>query len=216
MTMKKITRIVSLFFLTLTISGWEYASAPPSDEQMLNKAERIVLARCFNSEARKTEGGNIYTFVDFELMKLIKGEISSRFNLQMFGGRIGNESQEITGLTLPEFHPGDIVILLLGKDNDRGIPFLYMGEKWIYSIKDEKGSLLAKDPPNIPLYRAGTNQDIFAPEPIGGNTDLFGQKDLNEVFSQASSQFPQATIQDFSKSVAVEDLIWSIKQVLQK
>lgn len=97
----------------------ELGSLTTLDEAKLST--RIVLSKCTAVEVRELAGGNIFTFSEFETLRMVKGNLpSTHFTLRLLGGRIGDV--EIDAPFTPKFTPGEEVVLFLGPDNVDGYP----------------------------------------------------------------------------------------------
>ena len=167
----------------------EYPWPPPKDEDLIKQADRIVLARCLNYEARNGRRGldedttGPWTYMDFETIDLIKGTLPTQFSIRLFGGTDG-AVQVSDSEPLPVFRPGEEAILLLGPDNQDGYPLVSLTTTWIYQAAQDPQSRLwvVTNPPAIKLLKAGTKD---------------------------------ARAHDVSVPVTIEDVVWSIRQILQ-
>ena len=89
--------------------------------QVAKASRRTVLARCESVDVREVEGGNIFTFYEFEVLDVVNGEEGSRdLTLRILGGRIGNRA--ITPAVNVAFVPGQKYVLFLGPTNSAGYP----------------------------------------------------------------------------------------------
>ena len=216
---------IVLLFMVIPLAAWEYPNPPPTDEALLQRADRVVVARCIRSKAQESQGGYIQTHVDFETLETIKGTISSAFTVILPGGRIGDKQVSIGGLSIPEFNPGEEIILLLGPDRD-GYPTSMLGYDWFYRTRrDSVSGWIVENPPGIKLLKAGTQNEIFAPEAVSPVNSVFQPHNQDEAINGALNQvlstnpkniFTNVTVQDFSKPVTVEDVVWSIKQTIEQ
>lgn len=73
-------------------------------------AEAVVRVRCLASESR-WEGGEIWTFTQFETAESLKGNVPRLLTVRTLGGRVGHVQSIVEGA--PAFHAGEEVYLFL-------------------------------------------------------------------------------------------------------
>lgn len=78
--------------------------------QMSRASKEIVRARCV-SNSTKWEGGEIWTFTEFETEEVWRGSPPSQFTVRLLGGRIDNLTSSISDV--PRFASGEDVVLFL-------------------------------------------------------------------------------------------------------
>ena len=224
-------------YLGLIIVGWgasamatEYPWPLPKDEDIIKQVDRIVLARCLNYEVRNGRRGypaddtGVWTYVDFETVDMIKGKFPQRFTIRVSGGTIG-EMTVGNDEPLPKFQREEQAVLLLGPDNQDGHPIISSTTNWIYrTTQDPSGLLVVINPPAIQLLKVGTKDALHTGRPIDAErcpNDPDPLEDPGCAMLKATGgtmppEFSKAKSHDFSEPVAVADVVWSIRQILQK
>lgn len=86
-------------------------------QEGLPRAERVLLVEVISSETRETPAGNIFTYTEFRVLDLLKGDIGTTFSSRVIGGRIG--TREVSS-PIPPFRPGQRYVLLAGRNNSLG------------------------------------------------------------------------------------------------
>ena len=87
-------------------------------------SHQIVMIKCRSSKARMVPnlGDNIFTFTEFDVLKVLKGNnVGDKITLRLAGGRVGNIIDDIEP-AMPRFIPGEETVLLLGEKNMDGYP----------------------------------------------------------------------------------------------
>lgn len=122
--------------------------------EIAKASQRTVLARCESVDVREVEGGNIFTFYEFEVLDVLKGEKGSRdLTLRILGGRIGN--RQITPAVNVDFVPGQKYVLFLGATNSAGYPTT--AAQSVFQVKTsplDKSEVVAPLPTGLKLYDA--------------------------------------------------------------
>ena len=99
-------------------------------------AETVVRARCLSGESR-WEGGEIWTFTQFEAVESLKGNVPRLLTVRTLGGRVGHLQSIVEGA--PAFHAGEEVFLFLGAR--RADSFSVLGwAQGTFRIRSEPGS----------------------------------------------------------------------------
>ncbi|MEK7659340.1 MAG: hypothetical protein AAB338_01645 [Patescibacteria group bacterium] len=103
--------------------------------QVGTMARAIVVAEVLDVQVRREV--NIYTFVDFQTLEVVKGDVPPRFTYRMLGGRLGNIEVNNPHYPIPTFTPGEEVVLFLGQQfSSDGYPTLF--QESVYHIEDIK------------------------------------------------------------------------------
>ncbi len=99
-------------------------------------AETVVRVRCLSGESR-WEGGEIWTFTQFETVESLKGNAPRLLTVRTLGGRVGHLQSIVEGA--PAFHAGEEVFLFLGAR--RADSFSVLGwAQGTFRIRSEPGS----------------------------------------------------------------------------
>ncbi len=97
--------VASLFTLLLLFVPAPQAStvAQLSFEEVVGTAEFIFEGRVLSVEARQTGPGTIHSFVEFDILHVIKGDYAaSAITLRYLGGQVGNRMMQVGEMQLPE------------------------------------------------------------------------------------------------------------------
>ena len=78
--------------------------------ELANTAEAVVRVRCLSSDSR-WEGGEIWTFTQFEIVEALKGNGPRLLTVRTLGGHVGHLRSIVEGS--PAFHAGEEVFLFL-------------------------------------------------------------------------------------------------------
>jgi hypothetical protein len=74
-----------------------------SFQEVVDHAELVFEGRVRSVEARRDAEGMIHTWVDFEVLEVLKGDhADSTFTLRFLGGTVGTQRLEVTDLQLPQ------------------------------------------------------------------------------------------------------------------
>jgi hypothetical protein len=124
---------------------------PHTTPELVHLAHRIALAEVKQSHVGEALG-NIFTFTDFKVVRMLKGAIADGdFTLRLHGGRMGD--REIEGVLKIDFHPGERFILFLGKDNASGYPTILPSA--LFRVRKSAGTdVVEPSPAGLTLYRA--------------------------------------------------------------
>lgn len=98
----------ALTLCLLTVSPGVFATtvAQLSFDEVVGTAELVFEGRVLAVEARETGPRSIHTFVEFEVLDLLKGEYAAAtIELSFLGGRVGNRQLQVSEMQLPE--PGE-------------------------------------------------------------------------------------------------------------
>lgn len=122
--------------------------------EIAKASQRTVLARCESVDVREVGGGNIFTFYEFEVLDVLKGEKGSRdLTLRILGGRIGN--RQITPAVNVDFVPGQKYVLFLGPTNSAGYPTT--AAQSVFHVRTsplDKSEVVTPLPTGLKLYDA--------------------------------------------------------------
>lgn len=102
--MKTIGRC-ALIICLLTSSPvlWATTVAQLSFDEVIATAELVFEGRVIAVEARETGPRSIHTFVEFEVLDILKGDFTgSTIELSYLGGRVGNREMQISEMQVPE------------------------------------------------------------------------------------------------------------------
>jgi hypothetical protein len=73
-----------------------------SFDEVVASSELVFEGRVVSVEARETGPRSIHSFVTFEIMEIIKGDlIASTLELRYLGGRVGNRQMEVIDINVP-------------------------------------------------------------------------------------------------------------------
>jgi hypothetical protein len=93
----------SLLLSLCTLSARASIVLEMSFQEVVDHAELVFEGRVRAVEARRDAEGMIHTWVDFEVLELLKGEhASSTLTLRFLGGTVGGQRLEVTDLQLPQ------------------------------------------------------------------------------------------------------------------
>lgn len=145
---------------------------PPADEigdvrplttpQVFKLSTRVVLAKCRSTAVRKETGGNIFTFLEFEILEVIKGPKDAVVALRLLGGRIGDT--EISSANIPSFKTGEEVVLFLGRENKDGYPTLFpQGVFRVRTTPASETKIVLPKPSGIRLFNARDDKPYSTP-----------------------------------------------------
>jgi len=101
----RIVRRCALFICLLGASPWLSATtvAQLSFDEVIASAELVFEGRVLAVEARETGPRSIHTFVEFEILDVLKGEYAgASIELSYLGGRVGTRQLEVSEMQLPE------------------------------------------------------------------------------------------------------------------
>lgn len=79
-------------------------------DELAEASPAIVRARCASNSSR-WEGGQIWTFTEFEILENVKGSVPGRIQVRLVGGRAGSLHATVEGA--PRFVPGEEAFLFL-------------------------------------------------------------------------------------------------------
>lgn len=171
-----------VLFLIIPASGIaQIKSMSTKDIALLS--ERAVLAKCISVDVRRVEnyGGNIFTFIEFEVLEKIFGDIGDSFTLRFLGGEIGDIEYSVMP-AYPTFTPGEEVILLLGADNDDGHPIIFHQGEFRIMTNRTTGEKSTKTPvTGMTIYRSSDGSAFGStPSVINAKDLIYTLKLLNE------------------------------------
>jgi hypothetical protein len=106
-------------------------------QQAALKARAVVDARVIGVEVRDV-GGNIFTFVEFQVLSAAKGSQPERFTYRMLGGKLGGV-EIASNEEAPKFTVGEEVVLFLGREfAPDGFPTIFPSQ--VYRISTRGGT----------------------------------------------------------------------------
>jgi hypothetical protein len=115
------TKFCLLAFLILILSAKPPLSATTvqrlSLDDMVAKAETIVIGRVINSQSSWTKNGKlILTQTTFEVQEGLKGVATKTVTITTVGGRVGNAVLHVSGM--PSFQPDETAVIFLERSNN--------------------------------------------------------------------------------------------------
>ena len=151
---------------------------PLTTLQVFNLSTRVVLARCRSVEARKVTGGNIFTFLEFEIIDVVKGPNDTVLALRLLGGRVGDA--EISSSNIPSFKTGEEVVLFLGRENQDGYPTVFpQGVFRVRTSPTSNTKVVVPRPAGLRLFNAQDDKPYSTPpDPLPLNDFLFSLRKL--------------------------------------
>ena len=104
-------------------------------DSLCSQAETIVLARCVDKSSL-LDGDRIVTRTRFEVLELVKGTAEPQLVLTLPGGKVEGDRLHIPGI--PQFEPGDQLVLFLSKPDARGSPWpMGLGQGCYRAIEED-------------------------------------------------------------------------------
>ena len=101
------------------------------------KARAVAAVKVLDVDVR-TEGGNIYTFVEFQTITVAKGDVPAQFTYRRIGGRLGNVEVR-GGEEVPTFTAGEEVVLFFGPEfSSDGYPTIF--HRQVYRVTTRSGT----------------------------------------------------------------------------
>ncbi|HEX9756174.1 MAG TPA: hypothetical protein VGB26_00065 [Nitrospiria bacterium] len=149
--------LVFLFVLGMGTKGFGYRMVPMNLEEMVAKADRIMIGVCESRSEGEMEVGKKgqpihYTEYTFQVTDAIKGNLGQTLTIRQvrFGGSPnpknsnGNQVQAESALTfnplpLPEYQEGKEVLLFLGADSIYGFTSPIAMEQAVFDVKMDQG-----------------------------------------------------------------------------
>jgi hypothetical protein len=138
---------------------------PLTTKQVFDLSTRVVFAKCRNVTTRRENGGNIFTFSEFEIINFIKGPAGEALTLRLLGGRIGND--QISGASIPTFKVEEEVVLFLGRENKDGYPTVF--PQGVFRVRTDpvtKTKAIVPRPSGIQLFDSQGKPYSSAPESL--------------------------------------------------
>ena len=135
---------------------------PLTTLQVFNLSTRVVLAKCRSIEVRQVTGGNIFTFLEFEIIDVIKGPSDKVLTLRLLGGRVGDT--EISSSNIPSFKTGEEVVLFLGRENTDGYPTVF--PQGVFRVRTNSTSntkIVVPRPTGLRLFNAQDDKPYSTP-----------------------------------------------------
>jgi hypothetical protein len=100
----------AVFLLLVATTARATTLARMSLDELTASADAVVRAQCLSSESR-WEGGEIWTFTNFEVLEPMNGVAPRLLTVRLLGGQVGHLISTVSGA--PRFDPGEEVILFL-------------------------------------------------------------------------------------------------------
>lgn len=97
----------------------------PSFDDLVTKADAVFTGDVTGLRSEWTGQGekrHIVTLVTFQVLRVLKGEAASPFELRVFGGTVGTETMEVADA--PVFHVGERQILFVRHNGTQFIPLV--------------------------------------------------------------------------------------------
>lgn len=151
---------ISILYVNTEISHAlkeRYVSTP----DLARTSSDIVVAKCVSSEAKiDNNTGMIFTYITFDIDESLKGTNEEKLTLKVVGGTVGDIT--VSSPYLPDFEPGNEVVLFLGPTNPDGYPVLQSIHRGVYRVSvDSQGTRVIDTPVNdLNIYSAVTNQRV--------------------------------------------------------
>lgn len=127
--------IVSLAFTSATAT----TVLPPTFEEMVDRADLVLLGKVVNSRAEwRTVGTNrvIFTLTKFATEEVLKGRAGGEVTLQFLGGTVGDVTLEVAGV--PKFNAGERELLFIQGNGTQFCPIVAVFHGKFSLRKDEK------------------------------------------------------------------------------
>jgi hypothetical protein len=114
--------------------------APLDTGELIDRAARVVCARCESCEARRDpQSGIVFTHVRLAVLEDMKGRSPGAvLELRIVGGKDGNEETVVADM--PRFPAGGESVILLGPENRLGYPVVVQASRGVLHLaRDERG-----------------------------------------------------------------------------
>jgi hypothetical protein len=133
---------------------------------LAQSAQLISRARCVSTESR-WERGSIWTFDEFDVLEIFKGEPPQRLRIRLPGGRIGHEETKIEGV--PRFSQGEEVVLFAEQTSagDYGVTSWAQGTFRVHRDAAGSDATLTQDTTHFAVLDPATRKLVS-----GGARDL--------------------------------------------
>ena len=165
---------------------------------MLDKSERVVIAKCIDVKTERVEkyGNSLFTFARFKVVDVITGSIVNEFTLRQFGGREGNT---VIGSAIDyPFVKGEKLLLFLGGNNDDGYPLMFPQGVYKIVASSISGNEIIQHTENssaisgVRLYRAKDRSEYkHTPSVVLLNDFVFSLKEAYYRNSPPPNQVPE-------------------------
>ena len=112
---------------------------PPTFDQLVLQAEFIFQGTVTNVRSLwEGEGAqrHIDTYVTFQIDEDIKGNAGGSYTIRLLGGKVGNETMEVTDT--PKFRVGDRDILFVEHNNEQFVPLVGINHGRFHLQRDEQ------------------------------------------------------------------------------
>ena len=110
-----LTVLILIVFATLPLRATTVQKQTLDD--MVSKAESIVIGRVINSQSSWTKNGKlILTQTTFEVQEGLKGAATKTVTITTVGGRVGNSVLHVSGM--PSFQPDETAVIFLERSNN--------------------------------------------------------------------------------------------------
>lgn len=128
-----------------------------STKERLDVNASVVHATCRESRVGRGPGGNIFTYVKFDILSQLKGASRKSLTLRYLGGTLdGNTIQG--GMETP-FQAGTEYVLMLGAENRDGYPTLDPGGVYLVQVDpSSKRPVVVPGLDGIPAFEATTGK----------------------------------------------------------
>ena len=127
---------LALCLLTVSPVGSATTVAQLSFDEVVGTAELVFEGRVIAVEARETGPRSIHTFVEFEVLEVIKGGYTdATIELSYLGGRVGNRQLEVSEMQLPA--PGETGIYFVESLQNRHLHPLVGWSQGHYLIEQD-------------------------------------------------------------------------------
>jgi hypothetical protein len=114
---------------------------PPSFEELVGRSEQVLRTEVLETRCVvKGEGETrrIVTLVKVRVEKAIVGEAPAELELELLGGRVGDEAMEVSGMT--QFQKGDRDILFVARNGKAFCPLVAVNHGRYLLVPTESGA----------------------------------------------------------------------------
>lgn len=161
MTLRRLTillrNVAALAGVALAVLPAGAQSGAMTTAQVAAAAKAIVVAKVLRVNVRREV--NIFTFVEFQTMEVVKGDVPPTFTYRMLGGRLGDVESR-SGEPRPVFRAGEEVVLFLGhRVSQAGYPTIFQQSVFHVTTQPSGLRVVNPEPTGMTILRFG----------VGGN-----------------------------------------------
>lgn len=171
--------------LSVTPGLWATTVAQLSFDEVVASAELVFEGRVVAVEARETGPRSIHTFVEFEVMDVLKGDYTAAtIELSYLGGRVGNRQLEVSEMQVPE--TGETGVYFVESLQERQLhPLVGWSQGHYLIVQDSNGRAHVQSAGHQPI-RAVSIAPFAAAQTLGDDGVASGVQILS-VRDQASA-----------------------------